>query len=85
VERGPEGSISPTANGDYLPRLLDGRLSELFAQFPALLITGPRLLEGHDGRRHAASIVRLDREAEAAAFRADPMLPCAASPSRVAR
>jgi hypothetical protein len=57
-------------NGDYLPRLLDGRLSELFAQLPALLITGPRAAgKTTTGRRHAASIVRLDREAEAAASR----------------
>ena len=68
-----KGSISPVASGAYLPRLLDGRLSELFAQLPALLITGPRAAgKTTTGRRHAASIVRLDREAEAAAFRADP-------------
>src|SRR5207253_1637460 len=81
VDSGPErewimvrsGSTSPIGNGDYLPRLLDGRLSELFAQLPALLITGPRAAgKTTTGRRHAAGIVRLDREAEAAAFRADP-------------
>ncbi len=67
------GNTELVGNGDYLPRLLDGRLSELFAQLPALLITGPRAAgKTTTGRRHAASIVRLDREAEAAAFRADP-------------
>jgi predicted AAA+ superfamily ATPase len=67
------GSNLPRGTGAYLSRLLDGRLSELFAQLPALLITGPRAAgKTTTGRRHAATIVRLDREAEAAAFRADP-------------
>jgi uncharacterized protein len=67
------GSNLPRRTGAYLSRLLDGRLSELFAQLPALLITGPRAAgKTTTGRRHAATIVRLDREAEAAAFRADP-------------
>lgn len=57
----------------YLPRLVDGQLSELFAQLPALLITGPRAAgKTTTARRHAATIVRLDRAAEAASFRADP-------------
>src|SRR5438132_636452 len=60
-------------NAGYLPRVVDGYLSELFAQLPALLITGPRAAgKTTTARRHAATVVRLDREAEAAAFRADP-------------
>jgi hypothetical protein len=60
------------AGTDYLPRLIDHRLSELFTQLPALLVTGPRAAgKTTTARRHAASIVRLDREAEAVAFRAD--------------
>lgn len=61
------------ADGAYVQRLLDGTLSALFAQLPALLITGPRAAgKTTTGRRYAMSMIRLDREAEAAAFRADP-------------
>jgi predicted AAA+ superfamily ATPase len=57
----------------YLPRLVDSQIAELFVQLPALLITGPRAAgKTTTARRHAATIIRLDREAEAAAFRADP-------------
>src|SRR5438132_12540219 len=57
----------------YLPRLVDGQIAELFAQLPALLSTGPRAAgKTTTARRHAAAVIRLDREAEAAAFRADP-------------
>jgi predicted AAA+ superfamily ATPase len=57
----------------YLPRMVDGQIVELFAQLPALLITGPRAAgKTTTARRHAAAMVRLDRAAEAAAFRADP-------------
>lgn len=59
--------------GTYLPRMVDGLIAELFAQLPALLITGPRAAgKTTTARRHAAAVIRLDREAEAAAFRADP-------------
>jgi hypothetical protein len=57
----------------YVPRLADARLEELFAELPALLIVGPRAAgKTTTARRHARSVVRLDREAEAGAFRADP-------------
>jgi predicted AAA+ superfamily ATPase len=60
-------------DGDYIPRLADARLEELFAELPALLIVGPRATgKTTTARRHARTIVRLDREAEAGAFRADP-------------
>jgi predicted AAA+ superfamily ATPase len=53
--------------------LADARVRELFAALPALLIVGPRATgKTTTGHRHARSVVRLDREAEAVAFRADP-------------
>lgn len=58
---------------DYISRLADARLDELFAELPALLVVGPRATgKTTTARRHARSVVRLDREAEAGAFRADP-------------
>jgi len=57
----------------YLPRLADRRVEQLFGELPALLLTGPRAAgKTTTGRRHAQTVVRLDREAEATAFRADP-------------
>lgn len=58
---------------DYLPRLVDPLIDELLAELPALLLVGPRATgKTTTAARHATTIVRLDREAEAAAFRADP-------------
>jgi predicted AAA+ superfamily ATPase len=58
---------------DYVPRLLDRRLAELSVRLPALMIVGPRAAgKTTTARRRARSFVRLDRPAEAAAFRADP-------------
>ena len=57
----------------YVPRLADARLEELFAELPALLVVGPRAAgKTTTARRHVLTVVRLDSEAEAAAFRADP-------------
>jgi predicted AAA+ superfamily ATPase len=57
----------------YLPRLLDQRVDELFRQLPALLLVGPRAAgKTTTALRRARTIVHLDREAEAVAFRADP-------------
>lgn len=59
--------------GPYLPRLVDNLLTELLAELPAVLLVGPRAAgKTTTAARHAASLVRLDRPAEAAAFRADP-------------
>jgi predicted AAA+ superfamily ATPase len=58
---------------DYTPRLIDGRLERLFAQLPAILLTGPRATgKTTSAERHANTVVRLDRAAEAVAFEADP-------------
>lgn len=57
----------------YRHRLIDPLLTELLSELPALLVVGPRATgKTTTAARHAASIVRLDRDAEAAAFRADP-------------
>lgn len=56
----------------YLPRLVDGLVAELLAELPAVLLVGPRATgKTTTAARHASTIVRLDRPAEAAAFRAD--------------
>jgi len=57
----------------YLRRLADGLIEELLAELPALLIVGPRASgKTTTATRHVRTIVRLDRPAEAMAFRADP-------------
>ena len=57
----------------YRPRLVDQLIAELFGELPALLLTGPRATgKTTTAIRYAKSVVRLDREAEAVAFRADP-------------
>ena len=61
------------AERPYVGRLVDPKVDDLFAQLPALLLTGPRATgKTTTARRHSATVIRLDREAEAAAFRADP-------------
>jgi len=53
--------------------LIDGLLQDLTTELPALFITGPRATgKTTTAARLARSVVRLDREAEAVAFRADP-------------
>lgn len=57
----------------YTRRLVDGLLEELLADLPAVMITGPRAAgKTTTAARHAATVVRLDRPAEAAIFLADP-------------
>jgi predicted AAA+ superfamily ATPase len=64
------GIVNPTA---YHPRLVDGRLDELLAQLPALMVIGPRAVgKTTTAARRAATSIRLDAEAQAVAFRADP-------------
>ncbi|MEO7230374.1 MAG: AAA family ATPase, partial [Candidatus Limnocylindrales bacterium] len=58
---------------DYRPRLVDDLLTDLLAEVPALFLTGPRATgKTTTAARFAKTVVRLDREAEAVAFRADP-------------
>lgn len=57
----------------YRPRLVDGLIDELLAELPAVMVTGPRAAgKTTTAARHAASLVHLDRPAEAAVFHADP-------------
>ena len=57
----------------YVRRLIDDDLPQLLAAHPAVLLVGPRAAgKTTTARRYAASVVRLDRPAEAAAFAADP-------------
>lgn len=58
---------------EYRLRLVDAVLDELLTQLPAILVVGPRAAgKTTTVARRAATIVRLDRRAEAAAFSADP-------------
>lgn len=57
----------------YLTRLVDPWIGEILASAPAVMITGARAAgKTTTALRHAASVVRLDYEPEAAPFRADP-------------
>ncbi|MBI1382201.1 MAG: DUF4143 domain-containing protein [Planctomycetaceae bacterium] len=57
----------------YLPRRADQTLAQLLEQLPAILVVGPRACgKTTTAQRLGRSVVRLDRDAEAAAFRADP-------------
>ncbi|MBA2556747.1 MAG: ATP-binding protein [Chloroflexi bacterium] len=57
----------------YRRRIVDGVIEELFKQLPALFIVGPRAIgKTTTAARHARTVIRLDREADAVAFRADP-------------
>src|ERR1700683_3131981 len=57
----------------YTTRLIDEWLRELFDALPAPLITGPRAAgKTTTAQRLAATVVRLDRQAEAEPFRDDP-------------
>lgn len=56
----------------YVPRLVEGRLEQLFAELPALSIVGPRATgKTTIARRFSRTVVQLDDPAEAGAFEAD--------------
>ena len=58
---------------EYLERMADAHLSEILASAPAVIVTGARASgKTTTTLRHAASVVRLDRPEEAAAFEAGP-------------
>lgn len=57
----------------YAPRAVDPLIDRLLAELPALFIVGPRATgKTTTAARYARTVVQLDREAEAVAFRADP-------------
>ena len=57
----------------YRPRLVDGLIDTLLAELPAIFVTGPRATgKTTTAARRATTVVHLDHEAEAVAFRADP-------------
>lgn len=57
----------------YLDRLVDALVAEFLRQLPAVLIVGPRAVgKTTAALRFARTVIRLDRDADAAAFRADP-------------
>lgn len=57
----------------YTPRAVDPLIDRLLAELPALFIVGPRAAgKTTTAVRYAQTVVQLDREAEAVAFRADP-------------
>jgi uncharacterized protein len=61
------------ATSPYVGRLVDPQLARIFKELPALMLVGPRATgKTTTARRHARTVVRLDREAEAVAFKADP-------------
>ena len=57
----------------YLPRLIDPLLEQVLRDHPAVMIGGPRACgKTTTAARHASTLVRLDRPAEARVFQADP-------------
>jgi len=57
----------------YRSRAVDPLIDRLLAELPALFIVGPRAAgKTTTAARYARTVVQLDREAEAVAFRADP-------------
>lgn len=65
--------VATVADPTYRPRLLDSLLEELIRELPAVMVTGPRATgKTTTAERLAPEVVHLDRQAEAAAFRADP-------------
>lgn len=72
------GSLSRVRSGflgsaTYRPRLADDHLERLVADFPAVMITGPRATgKTTSARLHAAEVLALDQPGVAAALRVDP-------------
>jgi hypothetical protein len=57
----------------YVSRAVDPLIDRLLGELPALFIVGPRAAgKTTTAARYARTVVQLDREAEAVAFRADP-------------
>ena len=59
--------------GIYVPRLADRLVGSLLAELPAVMVVGPRGVgKTTSSARRASAVVRLDRPADAVAFRSDP-------------
>jgi len=57
----------------YTPRLVDSLIGQLLGELPALFMVGPRATgKTTTAARYASTVIHLDREADAVAFRADP-------------
>lgn len=68
----------------YQQRLADRLLDELMADFPAVIITGPRATgKTTTAARYARTVVRLDHKPEAEAYRSDPDAVLARQPEPV--
>lgn len=64
---------TPAVPEGYLPRLADNALAELLAEFPALLVVGPRATgKTTTAARFAKTVLRLDEPRVARAVEADP-------------
>ncbi len=65
--------MSTISSSTYRLRLVDSHIDNLFRELPALMLVGPRATgKTTTAERRAATTVRLNVEAEAAAFAADP-------------
>ena len=64
---------SHAATREYTACLADNLIADLIEDFPALLIVSPRACgKTTTARRHAQTVIQLDREAEAVVVSADP-------------
>jgi hypothetical protein len=67
------GSASSMSTRKYQPRLVDNLVTRLLKELPALLLIGPRASgKTTTAVQYSKTVIRLDREAEAIALRADP-------------
>lgn len=70
----------------YVPRLVDSRLAQVFDVFPAVMVLGPRACgKTTTARRWAGITVELDDPPQAAPFRADPGAALRAALDRASR
>lgn len=67
------GDEKPEANAHYRRRIVDDELDELFAGLPAITLEGPKAVgKTATALRRAATVYRLDGEAERSIAQADP-------------
>ncbi|MGH3754023.1 MAG: hypothetical protein ACRDRP_15260 [Pseudonocardiaceae bacterium] len=78
-----EFRVSSTGEQPLCPRLADELITELLAEFPALLLVGPRASgKTTTAVRHARTVIRLDEPREAAVVEAIRTPHCATVRSR---